>query len=39
LRERLRGVEFTTWQPLPSGVITMLKLHAGEIIEWSPQAR
>jgi len=39
LRERLRGVEFTTWQPLPSGVITMLKLHADEIIEWSPQTR
>jgi hypothetical protein len=25
LRDRLPGVEFTTWQPLPSGVIMMLK--------------
>ncbi len=35
LHQRLPGVEFTTWQPLPSGVITMLKMHAGEILEWS----
>jgi hypothetical protein len=35
LRQRLQGAEFTTWQQLPSGVITMLKMHAGEIIEWS----
>jgi hypothetical protein len=39
LRERLRGIEFTTWQPLPSGVITMLKMRAGEVLEWSPHAR
>jgi hypothetical protein len=39
LREKLRGIEFTTWQPLPSGVITMLKMHTGEIIEWSSHAR
>ena len=36
LREKLPSIEFTTWQPLPSGVITMLKMHAGEILEWSP---
>ena len=36
LRERLPSIEFTTWQPLPGGVITMLKMHAGEILEWSP---
>jgi hypothetical protein len=35
LRERLPNVEFTTWQPLPGGVITMLKMHAGEVQEWS----
>ena len=35
LRERLRGVEFTTWQPLPTGVITMLKMQTGDILEWS----
>jgi hypothetical protein len=39
LRERLPGIEFTTWQPLPSGVITMLKMRTGEIIEWSHHAR
>jgi hypothetical protein len=33
---RLPGVEFTTWQPLPSGVITMLKMHTDEVREWSP---
>jgi hypothetical protein len=38
VQERLRGVEFTTWQPLPSGVITMLKMRTGEILEWSPRA-
>ena len=38
LRERLRGVAFTTWQPLPSGVITMLKMHIGEVLEWSSHA-
>jgi hypothetical protein len=36
LRERLPGVEFTTWQPVPSGVVTMLKMRIGEILEWSP---
>jgi hypothetical protein len=36
LRERLPGVEFTTWQPVPSGVVMMLKMRAGEILEWSP---
>ncbi len=35
LHQRLPGIEFTTWQPLPSGVITMLKMNAGEILEWS----
>jgi hypothetical protein len=39
LRDRLPGVEFTTWQPVPSGVITMLKMHTGEILEWSSHAR
>jgi hypothetical protein len=34
LRQRLPGVEFTTWQPLPSGVVTMLKMHPSEIFEW-----
>ncbi len=35
LRERLRGVEYTTWQPLPSGVIAMLKMRTGDVLEWS----
>ena len=35
---RLPNVEFTTWQRLPSGVITMLKMHTDEIREWSPLA-
>lgn len=35
LHQKLPGIQFTAWQPLPSGVITMLKLHAGEILEWS----
>jgi len=39
LHQRLPGIEFTTWQPLPSGVITMLKLSAGEILEWSWHSR
>jgi hypothetical protein len=39
LRDRLPGIEFTTWQPLPGGVITLLKMHAGEILEWSPASR
>ena len=39
LRDRLPSVEFTTWQPVPSGVITMLKMHTGEILEWSSRAR
>ena len=38
LRERVRGIEFTTWQPLPSGVITMLNMYLGEIREWSPHS-
>ena len=36
LRQRLPGIEFTSWQPLPSGIITMLKMQKGEILEWSP---
>ena len=36
LCSRLPSVEFTTWQPLPSGVITMLKMRTDEIREWSP---
>ncbi len=36
LHRRFPGLEFTTWQPLPSGLITMLKLSAGEVLEWSP---
>jgi hypothetical protein len=36
LQKRLPGIEFTTWQPLSSGVIAMLKLQKGEVIEWSP---
>lgn len=39
LCERLPGVEFTTWQPLPSGVITMLKMRTGEVLEWSSHGR
>jgi hypothetical protein len=39
LREKVPGIEFTTWQPVPSGVVTMLKLQAGEILEWWPAAR
>jgi len=35
LHQRLPGIAFTTWQPLPSGVITMLKMQTGEIVEWS----
>jgi hypothetical protein len=38
LRERLPGIEFTTWQPLPSGVITMLKMRTDEVLEWSSHA-
>lgn len=38
LHQKLPGAQFTTWQPLPSGVITMLKMHAGEIIEWSSRS-
>ncbi len=37
LHQRLPGIEFTSWQPLPSGVMTMLKMHKGEILEWSPR--
>ena len=36
LCDRLPDVAFTTWQPLPSGVITMLKMRRDEIREWSP---
>jgi hypothetical protein len=39
LREKVPGIEFTTWQPVPSGVVTMLKLQAGEILEWWPAGR
>jgi hypothetical protein len=35
LRERLPGIEFTTWQPVPSGVVVMLKMRTGDILEWS----
>lgn len=35
LRDRLPNIEFTTWQPLPGGVVTMLKMHAGEVFEWA----
>jgi hypothetical protein len=36
LHRRFPGIEFATWQPLPSGLITMLKLPAGEVLEWTP---
>lgn len=35
LEQRFPAVEFATWHPLPSGVITMLKLQEGEVLEWS----
>lgn len=35
LQQRLPHLEFTTWHPLTTGVITMLKLHKGEILEWA----
>jgi len=35
LQQKYPTMEFTTWHPLPSGVITMLKLSKGEILEWS----
>jgi len=39
LHKRLPGIEFTTWQPLTSGLITMLKLKAGEVLEWAPYSQ
>jgi hypothetical protein len=36
LNRRFPGLEFTAWQPLPSGLITMLKLPAGDVLEWAP---
>jgi hypothetical protein len=33
---KLPGVEFATWQLLPSGLITMLKMRTDDIREWSP---
>jgi hypothetical protein len=38
LHRKLPGIEFTTWQPLPSGLISMLKAKAGEVMEWAPYA-
>lgn len=35
LQQKYPTMEFTTWHPLPSGVITMLKLQQGEILEWA----
>jgi hypothetical protein len=38
LQQKHPTMEFTTWHPLPTGVITMLKLQKGEILEWSALA-
>ena len=35
LEQRYPTVEFATWHPLPSGVIKLLKLQEGEILEWT----
>jgi len=35
LQQKYPTMGFTTWHPLPSGVVTMLKLQKGEILEWS----
>lgn len=35
LDQKYPAVEFATWHPLPSGVITMLNLQKGEVLEWS----
>src|SRR5579864_7438655 len=35
LEQSFPTVEFATWHPLPSGVITMLQLQKGEVLEWS----
>jgi len=35
LHQKLPDFAFTTWQPVPSGVTTMLKMNAGDIVEWS----
>jgi hypothetical protein len=39
LQKKVPGIEFTTWQPLASGVIEMLKMQKGEVIEWTPHHR
>jgi len=36
LHRRYPDLEFATWQPLPSGLMNVLKLAAGEVLEWAP---
>ena len=38
LEKKYPTVEFATWHPLASGVVTMLKLQKGDILEWFSSA-